>query len=70
MSKEENRDYPLSPTPLTAQTNVFRATTPSRSHQDSVAAYNITRDPNFKPKGKNRTYVKTVPTSSIKVKKK
>jgi hypothetical protein len=49
---------------------VFRATPPSRSHQDSVAAYNITRDPNLKPKGKNRTYVKTVPTSSIKVKKK
>ena len=51
-------------------TNTYRATAPSRSYQDSVAAYNITRDPNFKPKGKNRTYVKTVPTSSIKVKKK
>ena len=51
-------------------TNTYRATAPSRSYQDSVAAYNITRDPNLKPKGKNRTYVKTVPTSSIKVKKK
>ncbi len=51
-------------------TNTYRATAPSRSYQDSVAAYNITRDPNLKPKGKNRTYVKTIPTSSIKVKKK
>jgi len=69
MPKEQKMDYPLSPTPQIAQTNVFRATTPTRSYNDSIAAYNITRDPNLKPKGKNKTYVKTVPTSSIKVKK-
>lgn len=51
-------------------TNMYRATAPSRSYQDSVSAYNITRDPNLKPKGKNKTFVKAVPTSSIKVKKK
>jgi hypothetical protein len=69
MAKQENRDYPLSATPNVAKTNVYRATPPSRSFQDSVSAYNITRDPNLKPKGKNRSFVKAVPTSSIKVKK-
>ena len=70
MAKMTGRDYPLSATPNVAKTNVYRATTPSRSYQDSVSAYNITRDPNLKPKGKNREFVKAVPTSSIKVKKK
>lgn len=70
MPNQENRDYPLSATPNVAKTNVYRATPPSRSFQDSVSAYNITRDPNLKPTGKNRTFVKAVPTSSIKVKKK
>lgn len=51
-------------------TNMYRATSPSKSYNDSVAAYNITRDPNLKPKGKNKTFVKAVPTSSIKVKRK
>lgn len=69
MAKQDNRDYPLSATPNVAKTNVYRATPPSRSFQDSVSAYNITRDPNLKPKGKNRSFVKAVPTSSIKVKK-
>lgn len=67
---KKGRDYPLSETPKTAMTNVYRATSPSRSYQDSVSAYNVTRDPNLKPKGKNKTFVKAVPTSSIKVKKK
>lgn len=67
---KKGRDYPLSETPKMAMTNVYRATPPSRSFQDSVSAYNVTRDPNLKPKGKNKTFVKAVPTSSIKVKKK
>ena len=67
---KKGRDYPLSETPKMAMTNVYRATPPSRSFQDSVSAYNVTRDPNLKPKGKNKTFVKSVPTSSIKVKKK
>jgi hypothetical protein len=70
MPKQNNRDYPLSATPNVAKTNVYRATPPSRSFQDSVSAYNITRDPKFKPKGKNRTFVEAIPTSSIKVKSK
>ncbi len=70
MPKQNNRDYPLSETPKVAMTNVYRATPPSRSFQDSVSAYNITRDPNLKPKGKNRTFVKSVPTSSIPVRRK
>lgn len=67
---KKGRDYPLSETPKMAMTNVYRATPPSRSFQDSVSAYNVTRDPNLKPKGKNKSFVKAVPTSSIKVKKK
>jgi hypothetical protein len=53
-----------------ATTNTYRATPPTRSYQDSVSAYNITRDPNFKPTGKNRTFVKAVPTNTVKAKKK
>jgi hypothetical protein len=56
--------------PKKSMTNVYRATAPTKSYQDSVAAYNVTRDPNLKPKGKNKSFVKSVPTSSIKVKKK
>lgn len=56
--------------PKKPMTNMYRATAPTKSYMDSVAAYNVTRDPNLKPKGKNKTFVKAVPTSSIKVKKK
>lgn len=51
------------------KTNVYRLSQPSKSYQDSVAAFNITRDPNLKPKGKNRSFVKAVPTDTIKVKR-
>lgn len=51
------------------KTNVYKLSEPSKSYQDSVSAYNITRDPNLKPKGKNRTFVKAVSTDTIKVKK-
>lgn len=56
--------------PKKPMTNVYRATAPTKSYQDSITAYNVTRDPNLKPKGKNKSFVKSVPTSSIKVKKK
>jgi hypothetical protein len=53
------RDYPLSP---------------SKSYQDSMMAYNKIKGKasgadTLKPKGPAKTYVKDVPTSSIKVKK-
>jgi hypothetical protein len=52
------------------KTNVYKLSAPSKSYQDSVSAYNITRDPNLKPKAKNRTLVKVVATDTIKVKNK
>jgi hypothetical protein len=70
MPKEQKRDFPLSPTPKSGTTPVYRMESKSKGYQDSVSAYNITKNPNFKPKAPAKTYVKDVPSSSIKFKKK
>jgi len=69
------RDYPLSPTPKTGTTPVYRMESKSKSYQDSMMAYNKIKGKasgaeTLKPKGPAKTYVKDIPTSSIKVKNK
>ena len=62
-------------TPAKPMTSVYKVAAPSKSYQDSMTAYNKIKGKaagaeNLKPKGAPKTYVKSVPTSSIKVKKK
>lgn len=68
------RDYPLSPTPKTGTTPVYRMESKGASYQDSMAAYNKVKGraagaETLRPKGPAKTYVKDVPSSSIKFKK-
>jgi hypothetical protein len=75
MPKEQKRDFPLSPTPKTNTTPVYRMENKGASYQDSMMAYNSIKGKaagaeKLKPKGPAKTYVKDIPTSSIKVKKK
>jgi hypothetical protein len=75
MPKEQKRDFPLSPTPNNNTTPVYRIESKSKGYQDSMMAYNKVKGKaagaeTLKPKGPAKTYVKDIPTSSIKVKKK
>jgi hypothetical protein len=70
MPKEQKRDYPLSPTPKTNTTPVYRQEPMTRSQQDSMAAYVKYKQPQLKPKGQPKQYIGDIKTSSIKVKKK
>jgi hypothetical protein len=70
MPKEQKRDFPLSPTPKTNTTPVYRQEPMTRSQQDSMAAYVKYKQPQLKPKGQPKKYIGDIPTSSIKVKKK
>jgi hypothetical protein len=74
MATEEKRDYPLSPTPKSGTTPVYRMESKSRGYQDSMIAYNKVKGKTagaekLKPKAPSKTYVKDIPISSIKVKK-
>jgi hypothetical protein len=53
-----------------ATTPVFRQEPMTQSQQDSMAAYIKYRQPQFKPKGQPKKYIKDMPASSIKIKKK
>ena len=75
MSKEEKRDYPLSPTPPAGTTPVYRMESKGASYQDSMMAYNSIKGKaagaeKLKPVGPPKKYIGDVKTSTIKAKKK
>ncbi len=75
MPKEQKRDFPLSPTPKTNTTPVYRMESKSKGYQDSMTAYNKVKGKaagaeTLKPVGPPKQYIGDIKTSSIKVKKK
>jgi len=69
------RDYPLSPTPKSGTTPVYRMESKSKSYQDSMTAYNKVKGKasgaeTLKPVGPPKKYIGDVKTNTIKVKKK
>jgi hypothetical protein len=75
MPKEQKRDFPLSPTPKTGTTPVYRMESKGASYQDSMMAYNSIKGKaagaeKLKPVGPPKKYIGDVKTNTIKVKKK
>ena len=75
MPKEEKRDYPLSPTPKSGTTPVYRMENKGAGYQDSMIAYNSIKGKaagaeKLKPVGPPKKYIGDVKTNTIKVKKK